>query len=89
MIPLKKNSNSDYTARYLVLLGDEHATRALLFARDSRYLAEVIDDDGLVLDDLMKCGTACPPPGDVARQAWANAPATVQCFALDERRCNG
>lgn len=88
MTPQKNHSaapaRGDYTARYLVLLGrDDASTRALLFGGDQRYLAEVIDDDGLVLDNLMKAGRACPPPPDVARRAWADAPATVTCFALD------
>jgi len=79
-----KNSRTPYTARYLVLLGHDNATpRALLFTRDQRYLAEVLDDDGLVIENLMKTGIACPPPRKVAAQAWASAPATVRCYALD------
>lgn len=87
MIPLKKNSNS-HTAKYLVLLADEYTTRALLFGQDQRYLGELIDD-GLLLDDLMKTCTACVPPSDVARHAWATDPGSVRCFALDVRRENG
>lgn len=84
----QKNPGAEYTARYLVLLGQDSARRVLLFARDQRYLAEVIDDDGLVVDNLMKAGRACPTPGRVAAHAWASAPASVQCFALDAERCN-
>ena len=61
MIP-QKNVNDAHTARYLVLLNRGDATRALLFGQDHRYLAEVIDDDGLVVDNLMKAGRACLPP---------------------------
>jgi len=82
-----KNSSSrhdDYTATYLVLLNDHDSTRALLFARDQRYLAELFDDDnGLMLENLMRFGRECPPPGKVAEQAWASAPASVVCFSLD------
>jgi hypothetical protein len=83
MIP-HKNSTTPYTARYLVLLGHDNViSRALLFARDQRFLAEVFDEDGLVIENLLKTGTACPPPRKVAAQAWASAPATVRCYALD------
>lgn len=84
MATTHKNSRShdEYTAQYLVLLNDHEHTRALLFARDQRYLAELIDD-GLMLDNLMRCGRVCPPPSKVAKQAWASAPASVQCFELD------
>lgn len=77
------DAHSDYTAQYLVLLNDHDRTRALLFTRDQRYLADLIDDDGLMLDNLMRCGRACPAPSKVAKQAWASAPASVRCFALD------
>jgi hypothetical protein len=82
----QKNHNT-YTARYLVLLGEEkNVTRALLFAQDQRYLSEVFDDDGLLVDNLMRGARACPPPTAVAARAWADAPSSVQCFALGEER---
>jgi hypothetical protein len=85
--PLKTGSG-DYTARYLVLLGHDATRRALLFARDQRYLAEVIDEDGMLLDNLMKAARACPTPGRVAEHTRASTPATVLCFALDAEHCN-
>ncbi|MCR5882644.1 hypothetical protein LRS03_07145 [Rhizobacter sp. J219] len=80
---LQKNINPDHTARYLVLLNHDDATRALLFAKDHRYLAEVIDDDGLVVDNLMRAGTRCVPPREVAEQTRATSPVKLMCFALD------
>lgn len=78
----QKNLNHDHTARYLVLLNQDDATRALLFAEDHRYLAEVIDDDGLVVDNLMKAGTVCVAPREVAEQAGSEEPKLL-CFALE------
>ncbi|MBL0731122.1 hypothetical protein [Piscinibacter sp. HJYY11] len=80
----QKNTSHDLTARYLVLLDQEDVTRALLFAQDHRYLAEVIDDDtGLLVDNLMKAGTRCVPPREVAEQARTEEPAKLLCFALE------
>jgi hypothetical protein len=80
-----KNSSShkDYTARYLVLLSHQDSTRALLFTQDQRYLSDLIDEDGLMLDNLLRRGRVCPTPNRVAKAAWASAPATVRCYALD------
>ncbi|HEY0819212.1 MAG TPA: hypothetical protein VGD46_10570 [Rhizobacter sp.] len=84
MIP-QKNINHHHTARYLVLLDQDDARRALLFAQDDRFLGEVIDDDnGLVLDNLMRAGNLCPPPRRVAEYARAANAASLLCFALDE-----
>lgn len=85
MIP-QKNFNHDHSARYLVLLNhNDDATRALLFARDHRYLAEVIDDDGgLLVDNLMKAGTRCVPPREVAEQARTVEAMKLMCFTLEE-----
>lgn len=86
MIALKAGSG-DYTARYLVLLGHDATRRALLFTSDQRNLAEVIDDDGMLVDNLMKAARACPTPGRVAgrvaEHARAGNSSTVLCFALD------
>lgn len=79
----QKNVNHDHTARYLVLLQQDDARRALLFAEDCRYLAEVIDDDGLVVENLVKAGSICPPPREVAEWALAGKHATLLCFELD------
>lgn len=86
MTPNKNFStrHDEYTARYLVLLSQHESTRALLFGRDQRYLAELFNDDnGLMLETLMRNGRECPAPRMVAEQAWAGAPASVVCFALD------
>ena len=76
-----------HTAKYLILLKDETAQRALLFGGDHRYLTELIDDDGLVLDNLIRFGTACVPPRDLALDAaipWQAVRESVdmRCFAL-------
>lgn len=79
----QKNFNNAHAARYLVLLSHDHNRRALLFARDHRYLAEVIDDDGLVIDNLVKTGRPCLPPGEVAQQTLKGKHAKLLCFELE------
>ena len=78
--------DSGYKARYLILLSDHTAQRALLFGVDHRYLTEVIDDDGLVLENLTRFGTACLPPQDIEADALTlmGQPGTaeVRCFSL-------
>lgn len=81
------NHRHQHTAKYLILLKDETAQRALLFGGDHRYLTELIDDDGLVLENLIRFGTACLPPGDLALDAvvpWQTPQQSldVRCFAL-------
>jgi len=71
----------NYRAKYLVLLDNGGAPRALLFDQDRHYLAELIDDDGLVLDNLMRVGTMCSMPADLALHSVAN-PLTMRCFTL-------
>ncbi len=82
----KQMQDSSYKAKYLVLLQDQTVQRALLFGVDHRYLTEVIDDDGLVLDNLTRSGTACRPPDGLAEEASTlmRGPAAehVRCFAL-------
>ncbi len=84
----QKSFNHDHTARYLVLLDHEEATRALLFGQDQRYLAEVIDDDGLVIENLMRAGKECAPPPTVAAHAEGDKPMRLLCFKLEARGCN-
>lgn len=82
MNPIKKHG-TEHTARYLLLLGNNEATRALLFAQDHRFLAEMFDDEhGLMLGNLMRAGTACRLPEGVKLPGEAKAPTRVQCFAL-------
>lgn len=78
--------DSGYKARYLVLLNDRSTQRALLFGLDHQYLTEVIDDDGIVLENLTRSGTACIAPKDIAIDAreMAGEPAAfeLRCYAL-------
>lgn len=79
-----KRHGTEHTARYLLLLGSDDATRALLFGQDHRFLAEMFDDeDGLVLGNLMRAGTSCRLPDGVKVPGQASAPIRMQCFALD------
>lgn len=81
--PRHRPVDRHYRARYLVLLGDESAQRALLFDTNCHYLAELIDDDGLVLDNLVRSGTACLPPAELGFDAPRVAQAVkVECFSL-------
>jgi hypothetical protein len=87
--PRSRNAEQDsgYKAKYLILLSDQTAQRALLFGLDHRYLTEVIDDDGLVLENLTRFGTACVPPQDIECDALilmgAHASKVeLKCFAL-------
>ena len=75
-----------HTARYLVLVNSNASPRALLYGGDHRFLAE-LDDDGLVLDNLIRAGTLCLPPGELSRACDAilfapQGDGRVQCFAL-------
>lgn len=86
-LPDQEHDRNQHTAKYLILLKDETVQRALLFGGDYRYLTELIDDDGLVLENLIRCGTACSPPGDLALDAvisWqaSRQPMDMRCFAL-------
>ncbi|GAB4558842.1 MAG: hypothetical protein Tsb007_20070 [Rhizobacter sp.] len=81
MNPIKQHG-TEHTAKYLILLDSNSATRALLFGQDHRFLAEMFDEDGLVLGNLMSAGTSCQPPGDVVMPLLASAPTSIQCFVL-------
>jgi hypothetical protein len=82
MNPTRRHG-TEHTAKYLLLLGSDNATRALLFAQDHRFLAEMFDDeDGLMLGNLMLAGTSCRLPDGVKLPSEAKAPTRVQCFAL-------
>lgn len=81
---LKKHS---HRAKYMVLLGPTEAPRALLFNGDHHYLAEVLDDDGMVVDHLVKSSRVCPTPRDLSLHEVLPPPAigpadAVRCFAL-------
>ncbi|MGE5863852.1 MAG: hypothetical protein ACM32J_02010 [Rhizobacter sp.] len=80
--------NRSHLAKYLVLLGPTEAPRALLFNGDHRYLAEVFDEDGITVDQLMKSSTVCPTPRNLALDDVVPSPAVgpgeeaVRCYAL-------
>lgn len=79
--------NASHRAKYMLLLGPEEAPRALLFNGDHRYLAEVLDDDGMVVDHLVRSSRSCPTPRDLSLAAVLPPPAigpadAVRCFAL-------
>lgn len=77
--------NPTHRAKYMVLLGPDHAQRALLFNGDHDYLAEVIDDDGLVVENLVRSSRRCPAPGNLALNDVVPPPAVdagMRCFAL-------
>lgn len=79
---------STHCARYLVLLGPADARRALLFSGEHRYLAEMIDDDGIMTDTLLKSSRVCPKPRSLSLEAVAApdqlaAGEDMRCFLLD------
>lgn len=53
---------SCHSARYLVLFGDERAPRAALFDTEERFLAEMVGEDAMAVDDLVRASSACAPP---------------------------
>ncbi|HEY0856383.1 MAG TPA: hypothetical protein VGE16_04970 [Albitalea sp.] len=79
--------NGPYSAKYLVLLQTQHAPRALLFNGEHDFLAE-LDDDGFVVDDLVRAGTPCPPPPAlpleqmVSHEANGSTGSGLRCYAL-------
>ncbi|CAG1019967.1 hypothetical protein BURC_04904 [Burkholderiaceae bacterium] len=79
--------NGPYSAKYLVLLQTQHAPRALLFNGEHDFLAE-LDDDGFVVDTLVRAGTPCPPPPAlpldhmVSNEASGSMSTGLQCYAL-------
>jgi hypothetical protein len=79
-------STSPHTAKYLILLGSHDTTRALLFSAECEYMAEMIDEDGLMLDHLVRCGKVCPPPRELGLDdnivASCTANESLLCFAL-------
>jgi len=84
-----KNSNNislrPYTAKYLVLLHTQAHPRALLFNGQHDFLAE-LDDDGFVVDDLVRAGTPCRPPRDLPLPEVVRDPmgpnGQLECYAL-------
>lgn len=47
-------------AKFLLLLDD--SLRALLFDSQRQFLGEVIEEDGFIVDNLLRSASACPSP---------------------------
>lgn len=70
-------------ARFLVLLDD--TPRALLLDMDQQLLGEVIEDDGFIVESLLRNAEQCPLPGESVLRGVTAPPARQQpmrCFAL-------
>jgi hypothetical protein len=79
------STNRPYTAKYLVLLHSQEQPRALLFNGEHNFLAE-LEDDGFVVDTLVRAGTPCPPPpslplGEVMRGPMHDD-GQLECYTL-------
>ncbi len=69
--------------KFLVLLND--TSRALLFDGDQKLLGEVIEEDGFIVDSLLRAASECPCPGDCILRAVVPPPSPdhrVRCFEL-------
>ncbi|MBC8056210.1 MAG: hypothetical protein H7Y61_06490 [Rhizobiales bacterium] len=69
--------------KFLMLLDD--ATRALLFDSERRLLGEVIEEDGFIVDSLLRSARECPCPNDEMLSAVVPPPSpqrAVRCFEL-------
>lgn len=69
--------------KFLVLLDD--APRALLFDSQQQLLGEVIEEDGFIVDSLLRSASECPCPEDGMLRAVIPPPAPsdrVRCFEL-------
>ena len=88
--------NRNNCAKYLLLFGSKEAPRAVLFDDEHRMLAEMIDEDGFLVDSLLREGRAVRPPSklvaavaqalracakQVARSG-ASVDLHLRCFAL-------
>jgi hypothetical protein len=61
------------SARFLLILDDAH--RAFLFDGEQKLLGEVIEDDGFIVDELLRAARECPPPRERMLSAVVPAPA--------------
>lgn len=69
--------------KFLLLLDD--APRALLFDSRSCLLGEVIEEDGFIVDSLLRNATRCPAPSESMLQAILPPPSPQQamrCYEL-------
>jgi hypothetical protein len=63
----------------------DDAPRAILFDRELRLLGEVIEEDGFIVDSLLRNAIACPLPGPETLAALVPPPSPmlpVRCFEL-------
>jgi hypothetical protein len=70
-------------AKFLLLLDD--APRAFLFDSQQCLLGEVIEQDGFIVDSLLRAATRCPEPFDALLQAVVPPPSPhqpVRCYEL-------
>jgi hypothetical protein len=70
-------------AKFLLLLDD--SPRALLFDSERRLLGEVIEEDGFIVDSLLRSASECPRPGADMLGAVVPPPSPrqpVRCFEL-------
>jgi hypothetical protein len=71
------------TAKFLLLV--DGARRAILLDDDQRHLGEVIEEDGFIVDSLLRGARSCPVPSFEALAAMHPAPspnARMRCFEL-------
>ena len=69
--------------KFLVLLDD--APRALLFDSEQQLLGEVIEEDGFIVDSLLRSASECPRPDATMLDRLVPPPAPndrVRCFEL-------
>lgn len=69
--------------KFLVLLDD--APRALLFDDEQQLLGEVIEEDGFIVDSLLRSASECPWPDGTMLSAMVPPPSPndrVRCFQL-------
>lgn len=71
------------SAKFLVLL--DGVPRALLFDSERRLVCELIDDDGFIVDTLLRTARPCPLARDTLLRAIVPAPPPGEpprCFEL-------
>ena len=68
--------------RFLLLL--DGSTRAVLLDGDNRVLGEVIEEDGFIVDSLLRTASPCPVPDLSALCALVPPPSrqAMRCFEL-------
>jgi hypothetical protein len=75
--------NTSAKSKFLVLL--DGVPRACLFDSERRLVGEVIDDDGFIVETLLRTATPCPPESDALLRAISPPPPPGEpsrCFEL-------